>query len=66
MPSPEPYDNAAPVAQLLKVTRAYVCKQALLGRIPAYNLAQPGGRAVWRFKLSEIEKWMRQHRKGAA
>lgn len=59
----EPWVSAEPVAQYLGVTRAYVLKLALLGRIPAHALPplkEGATRQRWRFRISEIDRWMQE------
>ena len=66
MKTPEPYVDAKPIAVMLTVTREHVLKLALLNKIPAYPLPNSkvdGKRSRWRFRISEIEKWMRDRRK---
>ncbi len=57
----EPWVSAESVADYLGVTRAYVLKLALLGRIPARALPalkEGATRQRWRFRISEIDTWM--------
>jgi excisionase family DNA binding protein len=66
---PEPYAKATEIAALLGVTRAYVLKLALLGKLPGYQLPPlrgTGERTRWRFRISEIEDWMGRRRTGEA
>lgn len=61
----EPFVDAKPIAEMLAVTRAHVLKLALLGRIPSYELPPSKTdcqRKRWRFRISEVEKWMRNRR----
>jgi len=60
--TPEPWVDAAKVAEHLGVTRACVLRWAITHRIPATPLPPTNGahaqRAHWRFRLSEVESWM--------
>lgn len=69
MPDREPYTDAKPVAELLGCSQAYVLRLALLGKIPAYPLPGirgQGKRPRWRFRLTEVERWMAAQKNGRA
>ena len=63
LPDRELFVDAKPVAELCDCSRAYVLKLALLDKIPCYRLPPMNGtssRVRWRFKLSEVEEWMKR------
>lgn len=54
---PEPLVTVAEVARLLGVPRSFVYEKAAKGQIPCYR----AGRYL-RFRVSEIERWLRTSR----
>jgi excisionase family DNA binding protein len=55
----ECYVDSGDVAKLLKVARSTVARWARQEMIPAHILRQ-GERRSWRFKLTELEDWMKR------
>lgn len=53
----EHFVDAEAAAAFLSLSRKHLLKLARLGRIPAYPITF-GSRAVWRFRISELENWM--------
>ena len=53
----EHFVDAAFAAAFLSLSRKHVLKLARLRKIPAYPIVF-GSRAVWRFRISELENWM--------
>jgi len=53
----ERFVDADAAAAFLSLSRKHVLKLARLGMIPAYPITF-GSRAVWRFRISELENWM--------
>jgi predicted DNA-binding transcriptional regulator AlpA len=53
----ERFVDADAAAAFLSLSRKHVLKLARLGRIPAYPITF-ASRAVWRFRISELENWM--------
>jgi len=47
------------LAAYLGVSVSWVYAQAEAGRLPGYKLGK-----YWRFKQSEIEEWLKQHKRG--
>ena len=56
----ECYVDSGDAAKFLKVTRSTVARWARQGTIPAHILRH-GERRSWRFKLSELDEWMRRN-----
>lgn len=56
--------TADEVARILGVTSTYVRQAARDRRIPAYRLPSPdpSGRPSWRFRVSDIQEWIRERR----
>jgi len=55
----EPYVSPEEAAQFLKTNRLKIIRLARSGSLPAHPLGS-GKRRQWRFKLSELDKYM-QH-----
>jgi excisionase family DNA binding protein len=58
----EPLLNSTEVAQILRVSLPTLQKWVRLGCVPAIKL--PGGRGRLRFKLAEIEAFLRRRTSG--
>jgi excisionase family DNA binding protein len=58
-PSPEPYVDVKHAASYLSVAVKTLNEWARLEKIPAYPWGD-GLRKTWRFKLSELDDWMRR------
>lgn len=59
MPDTEPLIKAEQVAEALGVSRTWVFDRAKAGRLPSYRL----GKHV-RFRMSEVQAWLAEHREG--
>jgi helix-turn-helix protein len=59
----EYFVDADAAAAFLSLSRKHVLKLARLRRIPAYPITF-GSRAVWRFRISELENWIIGHSAG--
>ncbi len=59
----EHFVDADTVADFLSLSRKHVLKLARLELIPAYPISF-GTRSVWRFRISELEKWMVSRQNG--
>ena len=57
LPREERFVDADAAAAFLSLARKHLLKLARLGKIPAYPITF-GSRAVWRFRISELENWM--------
>lgn len=57
MERPEPYVDPDQAAAFLNTNRLKVVRMARSGTLPAYPLGS-GKRREWRFKLSELDKYM--------
>ena len=53
----EHFVDADVAAAFLSLSRKHVLKLARLRKIPSYPITF-GSRAVWRFRISELENWM--------
>ena len=53
----EHFVDAGAAAAFLSLSRKHLLKLARLCKIPAYPITF-GSRAVWRFRISELENWM--------
>jgi len=53
----EPYVSPEEAAQFLKTNRLKIMRLARSGSLPAHPLGS-GKRRQWRFKLSELDKYM--------
>jgi excisionase family DNA binding protein len=58
-PMPEPYVDAEVASRHLSVARKTLSEMARTGKIPAYAWGVGTQRRSWRFKLSELDSWMR-------
>ena len=56
--TPEHYVDASEAAQFLSINRRTLMNMARRGNIPAHPVGD-GGRHSWRFRLSELDSWMR-------
>jgi excisionase family DNA binding protein len=56
--SPEPYVDATRAAEFLAIATKTVNQWARQGKLPAYPWGD-GIRKTWRFRLSELDGWMR-------
>jgi excisionase family DNA binding protein len=54
----EPYVSAETAARYLDMKPKSLLEKARKGRIPAYPWGD-GMRKTWRFKLSELDEWMK-------
>jgi Helix-turn-helix domain len=57
LPREERFVDADAAAAFLSLSRKHLLKLARLSKIPAYPITF-GSRAVWRFRISELENWM--------
>jgi predicted DNA-binding transcriptional regulator AlpA len=57
--TPEPFVDAVRAAEFLAMSRKTLLALARKGYLPAHPIGQ-GVRKVWKFRLSELERWM-QH-----
>ncbi len=60
---PEPYVDPDQAAVFLKTNRLKVIRMARSGSLPAHPLAG-GRRRQWRFKLSELDRYMQDRLNG--
>jgi excisionase family DNA binding protein len=58
-PMPEPYVDADVASRHLSVARKTLSEMARTGKIPAYPWGVGTQRRSWRFKISELDSWMR-------
>jgi predicted site-specific integrase-resolvase len=58
MESPEPYVDASRAAEFLAIAAKTLNQYARAGKVPAYPWGD-GPRKTWRFRLSELDSWMR-------
>ena len=56
---PEPYVDADGAATFLSIARKTLLALARSGRIPGHPIGQ-GSRRIWRFRLSELSRWMNE------
>jgi hypothetical protein len=59
----EYFVDADTAAAFLSLSRKHVLKLARLGLIPSYPISF-GTRSVWRFRISELEKWVVSRQNG--
>lgn len=57
-PNHEPYVSPDRAAEFLAVPRLTIIRMARAGKLPAHPL-RDGKRRQWRFKLSELDTYMR-------
>lgn len=57
--SPEPFVNANRAAAFLDIPRKTLLGLARRGKLPAHGLPGKGKKKNWRFRLSELDRWMR-------
>lgn len=53
----EPYVDAQRASEFLAMTRKMLLQLARKGRIPAHPLGV-GSRKTWKFRISELDRWM--------
>ena len=53
-------------SKFTRYTRAYLLSLARDGQIPAIALRRSGGRTTWRFRRSDLERWIKARTQGAA
>jgi hypothetical protein len=58
-PSPEPFVNADRAASFLDMPRKTLLGLARRGKLPAHGIPGKGQKKNWRFRLSELDHWMR-------
>ena len=56
---PEPFVSADRAAAFLDMPRKTLLGLARRGRIPAHGIPGKGRRKAWRFRISELDHWMR-------
>jgi excisionase family DNA binding protein len=54
----EPFVDAACAASFLAMPRKTLLSLARRGKLPAYGVGE-GSRKIWKFRLSELDSWMR-------
>jgi Helix-turn-helix domain len=54
---PEPYVDAERAASFLAMSRKTLLAKSRSGRLPAHPIGD-GPRKIWRFRLSELSRWM--------
>jgi hypothetical protein len=55
----EPFVDAERAASFLAMPRKTLLALARQGRLPAHGLVGRGKRKTWKFRLSELDYWMR-------
>jgi excisionase family DNA binding protein len=55
----EPFVDAEHAARFLAISRKTLLSMARNGRLPAHGLPGKGKRKIWKFRLSELDYWMR-------
>jgi len=55
----EPFVNAERAAQFLDMPRKTLLGLARRGKLPAHGLPGKGRKKSWRFRISELDLWMR-------
>ncbi|MGC9198061.1 MAG: helix-turn-helix domain-containing protein [Acidobacteriaceae bacterium] len=55
----EPFVNAERAAQFLDMPRKTLLGLARRGKLPAHGIPGKGRRHAWRFRISELDLWMR-------
>lgn len=55
----EPFVDAQRAASFLAMPRKTLLALARQGRLPAHGLPGRGKRKTWKFRLSELDYWMR-------
>jgi excisionase family DNA binding protein len=58
-PMPEPYVDADVASRHLSVARKTLSELARKGEVPAYQWGLGNQRRTWRFKLSELDVYMK-------
>jgi excisionase family DNA binding protein len=56
----EPFIGAERAANFLDMPRKTLLALPRRGRIPAHGIPGKGRKKSWRFRLSELDHWMRQ------
>ena len=54
----ESFVNAQRAASFLNLPRKTLLALARKGKIPAHGIPGKGRRKIWRFRLSELDRWM--------
>lgn len=55
----EPYVDSLRAAEFLAMSRKTLLELARKGRVPAHPVGQ-GVRKTWKFRISELDSWMRR------
>jgi excisionase family DNA binding protein len=55
----EPFVDAERAATFLAMPRKTLLTLAHQGRLPAHGVAGRGRRKIWKFRISELDSWMR-------
>lgn len=55
----EPFVGAQRAADFLDISRKTLLGLACRGKIPAHGMPGKGSKKNWRFRLSELDHWMR-------
>jgi len=56
---PEPYVDAEHAASFLAMSRKTLLAKSRRGQLPGHPIGQ-GTRKIWRFRLSELSRWLEQ------
>lgn len=54
----EPFVNADRAAQFLDMPRKTLLGLARRGKLPAHGIPGKGRKKSWRFRISELDRWM--------
>ena len=57
----EPYVDARVIAEYLSLKRQLVVRMARKGVLPAYPIDYQAGKKIYRFRRSEIDRFMKQN-----
>jgi hypothetical protein len=57
-PTTEPFINADRAAAFLDMPRKTLLALARRGKLPAHGIPGKGRKKNWRFRISELERWM--------
>jgi hypothetical protein len=55
----EPFVDAERAAGFLAMPRKTLLSMARHGKLPAHGLPGKGKRKIWKFRLSELDSWMK-------
>lgn len=58
-PTSEPFVNAERAASFLDMPRKTLLGLARKGKLPAHGIPGKGRKKSWRFRISELDLWMR-------